>query len=85
MFLPTYIEYYGVTREGVEQLIGTAYRPSEAQIDFTQPVSQDNCHRVDTFRYKVADAGETVYTKVIARVYVQYPANNHFVRALAVY
>lgn len=85
VFLPTYIEYYGVTREGVEQLMGTAYRPSEAQIDFTQPVSQDNCHRVDTFRYKVADAGETVYTKVIARVYVQYPANNHFVRALAVY
>lgn len=85
VFLPVYIEYYGMTQAGVEQLIGVAKRPNEAQIDFTRPAAQDNCHRPETFRYKAADTGETVYTKIIARVYVQYPANSHFVRAFSVY
>ncbi|MBD5102030.1 MAG: DUF4434 domain-containing protein [Subdoligranulum sp.] len=85
VFLPLYIEYYGMTQGGVEQLIGTAYRPSEAQIDFSRPPAADNCHRTGSFRYKVLDVSGTVYTKVVARVYPQYPANSHFMRAFAVY
>ena len=85
VFLPLYIEYYGMTQGGVEQLIGVANRPSEAQIDFSKPPAADNCHRTDSFRYKVLDTSGTVYTKVIARVYPQYPSNSHFMRAFAVY
>lgn len=85
VFLPLKIEYYGMTRGGTQQLIGTAYRPGQAQIDFDSPISQDNCHRPDSFRYKVRDDSGTVYVKIIARVYPQYPANSHFVRGFCVY
>lgn len=85
VFLPLYIEYYGMTENGVEQLIGVANRPTEAQIDFFRAPAQDNCHRTESFRYKVLDTSGTVYTKIIARVYPQYPANSHFMRAFAVY
>lgn len=85
VFLPLRIEYYGMTRGGTQQLIGTAQRPGQAQIDFDRPISQDNCHRPDTFRYKVRDDSGTVYVKIIARVYPQYPANSHFVRGFCVY
>lgn len=85
VYLPLYIEYYGMTQSGVEQLIGTASRPMQAQINFDEPPAQDNCHRTETFRYKVADESGTVYTRIIARVYPQYPANSHFMRAFAVY
>ena len=85
VFLPVYIEYYGLTQAGVEKLIGTARRPNEAQIDFTRPIGEDNCHRPETFRYKVEDTSGEVYSKIIARVYPEYPGNSHFMRAYAVY
>lgn len=85
VFLPLRIEYYGMTRGGTEQLIGTAERPNQAQIDFDRPPSEDNCHRPDSFRYKVLDETGAVYTRIIARVYPQYPANSHFVRGFCVY
>lgn len=85
VFLPLKIEYYGMTKGGTEQLIGTAIRPSQAQIDFDRPPSEDNCHRPDSFRYKAVDESGTEYTRIIARVYPQYPANSHFVRGFCVY
>lgn len=85
VFLPLRIEYYGMTKGGTEQLIGTAERPNQAQIDFDRPPSEDNCHRPDSFRYKVLDETGTVYTRIIARVYPQYPGNSHFVRGFCVY
>ena len=85
VFLPLKVEYYGLTVGGVEELIGVANRPSAPQIDFENPPSEDNCHQVDAYRYKVVDDSGTVYTKIIARVYPQYPANSHFVRGFGVY
>lgn len=85
VFLPLTVEYYGMTQNGVEHLIGTASRPSEAQINFDLPPAQDNCHRTGSFRYQVLDGSGTVYTKLIARVYPQYPANSHFMRAMTAY
>ncbi len=85
VFLPLRIEYYGMTEGGTEQLIGTAERPNQAQIDFDRPPSEENCHRPDSFRYRVLDETDTVYTKIIARVYPQYPGNSHFVRGFCVY
>lgn len=85
VFLPSYIEYYGMTQNGVQELIGTAWQPSSAQLNFDEPPSATNCHRIETFRFKVVCANDTVYSKIIARVYPQYAANSHFVRGFAVY
>lgn len=85
VFLPLKVEFYGLTRGGGEELIGTALRPAQAQIDFDLPPSGENCHRQDSFRYKTLDGSGREYRKIIARVYPQYPANSHFMRGFCVY
>lgn len=85
VFLPSYIEVYGTTAQGAEELIGTAYRPSEIMIDFDKEVSADNTHRVETVAFRVPVESNKLYKKISLRISPQYANNAHFIKSVAVY
>lgn len=85
VFLPSYIEVYGTTAQGAEELIGTAYRPSEVMIDFDKEVSADNTHRVETVAFRVPVESNKLYKKISLRISPQYANNAHFIKSVAVY
>ncbi len=85
VFLPNYIEFYGVTTDGVNELIGKAYRPSVALLDFDKAPSESNTHRIETKAYRIIVDSSKLYEKITAKVFVPYPANTYFVKNLIVH
>ena len=85
VFLPNMIEFYGQTVTGETELISKAYRPSAAMLNFDEKPSATNTHRIETKSFRAICNSDTVYKKIIAKVFPQYPANTHFARNLVVY
>lgn len=85
VFLPSYIEVYGTTSKGVQELLGTAYRPSEVMLDFDKAPSADNTHRVETKAFRIMVDSTKLYKKISLKVYPQYGDNAHFVKSVSVY
>ena len=85
VFLPSYIEVYGTSNDGLQELLGTAYRPSEIMLDFDQAPSADNTHRVETKAFRVPVDSTKLYKKITLKIYPQYPNNAHFIKSVVVY
>ena len=85
VFLPKKVEFYGMTTSGVEEKLGEVNEPSAALLDFNRAPAADNTHRVEIKGFKVPVESETLYKKIIVRVYPFYTSNDHYVRSLNVY
>lgn len=85
VFLPEKIEFTATGIDGKEKIVGTALRPSVALINFTEESSAVNTHRTEQKSFRVVDSGETLYKKITAKIYVQYPKNTYFMGNFSVY
>lgn len=85
VFLPSYIDIYGTTAEGTQELLGRALRPSEVMLDFDKAPAADNTHRVETKAFRITVDSTKLYKKITLKASLQYGDNAHFIKSVAVY
>ena len=85
IYVPNQVEFYGDDGTGRLNLISRAQRPAIPQLDLTLPVSAGNCHRVEEKTMWASCGDGKLYTKIVIKVFPNYPSQWAYIRSIAVY